>query len=497
MGVEVVEAARGVFGDVLGERARLSARGEDARHGVVVEGAVRARVAERGAQVVGRVAGAQEQELAGVVAGEARRRGGEAGEEGGGVLAHVVEGLAQLVEVGAVPVPWRVDPLRVDVEPRAPPRQLVARDAAQVGGVHEELALRHAHRQDVGHVVIRHRVLVAVPGDEAVDGADAVDDARGVVRVQRQRHEFARLLGEDLEPRALELLVGARVTGGALPLGELGAHVVEVVEVPAVEEALFEFPKTSFDPRFVVGVTGAARLRPKLVVGGEGEEARVVERLLPLPAEHDGLLAVVLARAGGAAETLEALDVPVGEREGVSALVEPEALARRVAEHVREDLHGRARPVGEVDRVRRPVRLGHLAGRVHRRRLRGFGAFARPDLAHVRLDRGVAAGEAGRAQLLEDALTGDLRVACEQRGDPLGEGRELALARRARRPRRQRRLRRPPRLLVRDEQLTDRVAADRQRPGDRPAREALLAERDGLVRQLLARDPRRHGVPFR
>jgi hypothetical protein len=40
-------------------------------------------------------------------------------------------------------------------------RELVARDAGEVGGVDEELALRDADREQIGHVVVGDGVLVA------------------------------------------------------------------------------------------------------------------------------------------------------------------------------------------------------------------------------------------------------------------------------------------------------------------------------------------------
>lgn len=60
----VFESSRGVLGDVLIERARLGARGEDALDGGVVARAERRGMAERAIDLVGGVALAQEQDLA-------------------------------------------------------------------------------------------------------------------------------------------------------------------------------------------------------------------------------------------------------------------------------------------------------------------------------------------------------------------------------------------------------------------------------------------------
>jgi hypothetical protein len=47
----------------------------------------------------------------------------------------------------------------------------VARDAPEVGRIDEQLALRDAHGQDVGHVLVRDGVPVALPIHEAIDAS--------------------------------------------------------------------------------------------------------------------------------------------------------------------------------------------------------------------------------------------------------------------------------------------------------------------------------------
>ena len=53
---------------------------------------------------------------------------------------------------------------------------------------------------------------------------------------------------------------------------------------------------------------------------GEGEEARIVDGLLPLPAQHDGLLAVVVAVAAQPPKRVKALLVAVHERVEVAPM---------------------------------------------------------------------------------------------------------------------------------------------------------------------------------
>jgi hypothetical protein len=177
------EPTRGVLGDVLVERARQGARGEDALDGGVVPRTERRGVAERAIDLVGGIALAQEQDLARLRAPDARWAEAHQTEELGGVLAHVVEREVELVEVDGTASLWRgVESGRVELEAGAARAELVARDAPQVGGVHEQLALRDAHGQDVRDMVVGNGVVIACPGDEAVDAAHPVDHARGVVR---------------------------------------------------------------------------------------------------------------------------------------------------------------------------------------------------------------------------------------------------------------------------------------------------------------------------
>ena len=217
------------------------------------------------------------------------------------------------------------------------------------------------------HSAGRHVVAIALPLDEAVDTAHAVGDARGVVGVPGQGHERGLLEGEAIERGAAIAAAPPHVDDLVVPYGELGAHVVEVAEGAAVEKRSLELPEASLDARLGVGVA-AHGARPELVVGREGEKARVVDGLLPLPSEHHWFLAVVDAAVGAALEAGEGLRVAVHERVEVSQPVEVEEFAPGVDEYIGEGLHDLLVAVGEGDfnRVGRPVALGHLAGAVRR-----------------------------------------------------------------------------------------------------------------------------------
>ena len=344
----VGDAARGLLGDVLVERAGRGAGGEDALDGVVVEGA-EARGVARARRRGRRWRSARAAGGSGAPGGP-RRRGGPAlmrRKKRAACSPMLLEGDAELVEVdGALPAGPRVEPGGVEPEPLAAGRELVARDAGEVGGVDEELALGDADRQDVGDVVVGDGVGVALPGDEAVDGAEAVDDARGVVGVARQGHEVLALAGEAVERRS-------RHGGGAgrrwcrASRASWALMSSKSTEGAAVEKGPLGLPEAPLDAGLGVGLA-AHGARAKLVVGGEGEEAWIVDGLLPFPPQHDGLLAVVGARRGAAPEAREGLVVPVHERVEVRVPVEVEELAPGVDEHVGEGLHHLLVAVGEA-----------------------------------------------------------------------------------------------------------------------------------------------------
>jgi hypothetical protein len=93
------EPLSGGLGDVLVERARRRARGEDALDRGVLERAERRGMTERAVELVGGVALAQEQDLAGLGGPDAGRPQAHEAEELGGVLAHVGERDAELIEI--------------------------------------------------------------------------------------------------------------------------------------------------------------------------------------------------------------------------------------------------------------------------------------------------------------------------------------------------------------------------------------------------------------
>lgn len=189
----------------------------------MLEGAEARGVSERGVEIGGVVAGAQDEDAARLVAPDARGPGGEQPEEGGGAFSEALERGGELVEIDRAPAARRrMVAGGVELVAGASRGEFVARDAAEVGGVDEQLALGDAHGQDVGHVLVGDGVAVSLPVDEAIDAAHAVGDTGGVVGVTRQGDQrVLLLLGEALEAGAPA--PPSLVDDGVEPVDELEA----------------------------------------------------------------------------------------------------------------------------------------------------------------------------------------------------------------------------------------------------------------------------------
>ena len=313
---DVVDAFRGVLGDVFLEGPRTAAPGEDALDGRRVERPEAGGVREGVVDIAAVVACAEQENLAGVVRPDARRvRCGKHRQECGGAVAHLLEGGAELVDVdGGLASGARMQAERVDLLAAATRAKLVAREAGEARPVDEELRLRNAQREEVGHVVIGDGVPVSHPLDVAVDAAEAIRDARGVVGMLRQRDQVGCLVAKPIEGRLT--MTGTSIDDAIEPVGELRREVIAIAKGAAVEERALVLPEAPFDTWFGVGFPAHGG-GPDPVVCGEGEIPRIVDGLRSLPAEHDGFLAVVLAPDGAAAEAREGALVAVHEGEEI------------------------------------------------------------------------------------------------------------------------------------------------------------------------------------
>lgn len=170
----------------------------------------------------------------------ARRPGAQEPEESCGAIAEACEHGGELVEIDrALPPGWLVEASRISFRTGAARRELLARDALEIGGVNEELTLGNADGQDVGDMLVGDGVAVALPLDEPVDAGEAVDDASGVVRMSGEGQELVLIFGaEPLERSAASTGVDDPVEPG----GKLSPDVIEVTEGATIEEGALELP---------------------------------------------------------------------------------------------------------------------------------------------------------------------------------------------------------------------------------------------------------------
>lgn len=227
-----LEAAGGFFRDVFVERTRPVSRLKDSQDGLVAERSEAEGVPERRVDILGGVTLAQEQDAPGAVAPLARGCGAEPPKELCGVLAHLLEGRANLIEVdGRASAITSMETLRIDLQATSSWSELVGCNALEIGGVHEELALGDAYGEQIGDVVVGNGVAICLPVDKAVDVAEAIGDAGGVIAVARKRHQMGRFFREALKGRGGMTL--ADVDDGGEPLGKLGVEVAQVTKLPA------------------------------------------------------------------------------------------------------------------------------------------------------------------------------------------------------------------------------------------------------------------------
>src|SRR5438034_10732136 len=90
---------------------------------------------------------------------------------------------------------------------------------------------------------------------------------------------------------------------------------------------------------------------PKAVVGSEGQEASVVNRLLAIPGLHHDLHVVIETRGGGAPEVCKGADMLANGRREVLLFHEAHELTSRIPEDITESVDPAAPFGGEVDIV--------------------------------------------------------------------------------------------------------------------------------------------------
>lgn len=144
----VVEFSAGVLGDVLVEGARRMSGLEDPLDVLVAKRCEADGMTESGVDILSGVALAQEQDAPSATAPLPGRPRAQTSKELTGVVAHLLEGSAQLVEIdGGTTCSATMEALRVEFVALPPRGELVAGDALEIGGITEQLALGDADWQ--------------------------------------------------------------------------------------------------------------------------------------------------------------------------------------------------------------------------------------------------------------------------------------------------------------------------------------------------------------
>ena len=189
--------------------------------------------------------------------------------------------------------------------------------------------------------------------------------------------------------------------------------MLQRVEGAAVEQAGFDIVEFAFDFALGLRPAHAAGLRAEAVVGGEGQELRVVEGAVGIVTQHHRLEVVVQADAGDAAQVMEGMHVLAQRRRQIHRLDEAQVLPARVAEQVAEQVDAPPAFAGEVDVIDAIVHLRLRPGPVSKR---GTGAgAARGRNSRTRWRTTVyPPGEAACLQFLQGALDGEVRILGQQ-----------------------------------------------------------------------------------
>jgi hypothetical protein len=169
-------------------------------------------------------------------------------------------------------------------------------DLLDGGAVDDHLGLGHPHRHDAPDVPPRHGVAVLAVGDQALGVDRAVDHGPDVIRLGWQWDQGRPLFLVQLPRRLPRFPQLADVSDVRQPPESGLVELVERLEGAAVEQAGLDVEEGAFHLPLGLGASRPARDRPEAVVGGEGEEPRVIDRHIVLVAGHHHLHVVIETR---------------------------------------------------------------------------------------------------------------------------------------------------------------------------------------------------------
>ncbi len=258
------------------------------------------------------------------------------------------------------------------------------------------------------------------PSRDSVCTAGAIHLGR-VIRVRGQGHEMRPFLFPQRQRWSLRRVVRPRIDLRQPRLGDKRVQVRERGERAGVEEMGGDMGEGFFDLSLRLRAARSTGPWSVAVVEREGEEPRVIDRLLAVPLLDDDFHIVVEARGGGAAQMVKGPHVLAERRGEILRLDEPEVPSSRVAEDVTERVHAPAPFLRERDLKGRIIhlRLHPRSGlEAHDRLARGLWSHGAQAILHDR----VPAGETLGPQLLIEPYGGDVGIPLEQGGDVIGIG---------------------------------------------------------------------------
>jgi hypothetical protein len=286
-------------------------------------------------------------------------------------------------------------------------------DFLDLGTVNDDLGLGHPDRQCAADVPPWHGVAVLAVGDQPLDVDHTVDHRPDVIGLRRQRNQVGHFLLMQLRRRLAELPQFADVGDIGQPPGGDLIEMIQRLEGPAVEQAGLDVEEWPLHFSFGLRPPGPAGDRSETVVGGEGQEPRVVNRHVILVAGHHDFHIIMQACCGHTAQMGEGARVLAQGGRQILGLDESQILAARVAQDVAEQRDAAAALGGEVDVMDGVVHLGLGS----RRRLEAdHGSRRRPgtQFGEPLADHGIAAGESPLPQFLEQPHGSQFGIASQQ-----------------------------------------------------------------------------------
>ena|SRR5205809_2553227 len=155
----------------------------------------------------------------------------------------------------------------------------------------------------------------------------------------------------EIQRRALSGFVQADIGDMGQPPGRRFVQMLEAGKRAAVEQVGLQIEEGTFDFALCLGPARPASDGPEAIVGGKGQEARVVHWLCTIVATDDHLHVVVETIGGDSAKMRESRNVLANRRGEVLTLDKMNVLTAGVSEDVAESVHASLALCSEIDVV--------------------------------------------------------------------------------------------------------------------------------------------------